>query len=59
MGGEVADVGVIVVEEGVERLVDREEGFRGWGWGPEGEVEGFGGGVARVEGLVWLVGTMV
>lgn len=56
MGGEVADVGVVVVEEGVERLVDGEEGFCGGGWSPEGEVEGFGSGVARVEGLGLLAG---
>lgn len=50
------DVGVVVVEEGVERLVDGEESVRGGGRGPESEVEGFGGGVARVEGLGRLAG---
>lgn len=38
MGGEVPDVGVVVIEEGVERLMDGEERFSGGRRGPEGEV---------------------
>ena len=49
--GDEADFRIVVIEKGVEGLADGEVGLGKGRWGPEGELEGFGGGVARVEGL--------
>lgn len=51
LGSQEADFRVVVVEESVDGLVDGEVGFREGRRGTEGVLEGFGRGVARVEGL--------